>query len=163
MPKHARRKKICWCTPSCGRLLTDRSRRRHYNALAPAEYWYKGDSESEDELSIQPKHQKSHRRSHHPISQLPPRRYRALSNISLIPTFPTIQDRGANTDSTFREHQPADSAAFADAMDKDCNGQSLEDDDLSSSPAPESESDSAVTFMDGKYQLIVVLLGLLSI
>ena len=40
------RKKICWCTPSCGKLLTARTRKQHYRALTRAEFQYKDDSES---------------------------------------------------------------------------------------------------------------------
>ena len=45
---YIRKKKICWCTPTCGKLLTTESRRRHDKDLTPAEYTYRQDSESDE-------------------------------------------------------------------------------------------------------------------
>jgi hypothetical protein len=69
---YARQKKRCWCTPTCGKLLTAESRRRHYSILTPEEFGSKRDSESEEESTAQ--------KSHRSQSQL----HDVPSNYSLI-------------------------------------------------------------------------------
>jgi len=40
------KKRVCWCTPSCGKVLGSSQRRKHYNASHPD---IVRDSETEDE------------------------------------------------------------------------------------------------------------------
>jgi hypothetical protein len=44
---YSRQQKICWCTETCGKLLTTQTRKKHYEALTPEEHQNKRDSESE--------------------------------------------------------------------------------------------------------------------
>ena len=46
---YSKRKKICWCTPACGKLLTTQTRRQHYKALTVELLADKEDSQSEAE------------------------------------------------------------------------------------------------------------------
>jgi hypothetical protein len=167
---YARRKKICWCTPSCGKLLSTRSRRQHYKALTPPEYLFKNDSESEDEVTTKP--QKLCR-----LRPAPPVPHRignhALSNDSLVHTAVSIEGWSGSLESTIQGYPPAIEAsakqgATAESiptMAGDSGHQTHLEDDVLMSSGPdlssESESESESEAVDSKYCTKSIITGLL--
>jgi hypothetical protein len=151
MPKpYAKKKKICWCTPSCGKPLTAESRRRHYAQLTPAEFRYKRDSEEEEEAITSRSRKSYHLQSQQLYSRLEAPSVTSLSSIT------GDQDGGTS----FQDYQ--DDAMSTDGMNEDYDNQThlrVERETQSGSDEQMSDSDST----DGKSRQVDFCIDLIDI